>query len=45
MTAADWAVLVPAIVGVLGAGAAWLRAHAVNAKLTAHKQQDHGPRL
>jgi hypothetical protein len=44
VTAADWAVLVPALVGALGAATAWLN-RSVKAKIAAHKQQDHGPRL
>ena len=30
MTAADWGILIPAVVGVLGAAAAWLRAEAAH---------------
>jgi hypothetical protein len=44
VTAADWAVLVPAIVGVLGAAAAWLRAQAAHKKIAADREQ-RGPRL
>lgn len=34
MTAADWSVLIPAIVACLGALAAWLRAEAAHRKAT-----------
>lgn len=36
MTSADWALLVPAVVGVLGAAAAWLRANAAHRALNDH---------
>jgi hypothetical protein len=44
VTAADWAILVPAIVGVLGAAGAWLRAQAAHKKIAADRAQ-RGPRL
>jgi hypothetical protein len=35
VTAADWGLLIPAVVGVLGALAAWLRAQSAHAKINA----------
>jgi hypothetical protein len=35
MTSADWGILIPAVVGVLGAAAAWLRAQAAHARINA----------
>jgi hypothetical protein len=41
MTPADWALLVPAVVGVLGAAAAWLKARAAQISATkAHARLD-----
>ena len=41
MTAADWALLVPAVVGVLGAATAWLKARtAQQSAASAHARLD-----
>jgi hypothetical protein len=35
MTAAEWAILIPAVAGVLGAVASWLRAQAAHTRIDA----------
>jgi hypothetical protein len=44
VTAADWGLLIPAVVGCLGALASWLRAQAAHKQIAAIKQQI-GPKL
>jgi hypothetical protein len=44
VNAAEWGVLVPAVAGVLGAAAAWLRAQAAHTRIDAiEKQQAKQP--
>lgn len=38
MTGADWAILVPAVAGLLTAAAAWIRAEVANRRVQAHEQ-------
>jgi hypothetical protein len=40
MTAAEWAILIPAVAGVLGALAAYLKAQSAHAKIDQHTNQE-----
>lgn len=39
MTSTDWGILIPAVVGVLGALANWLRVRSAHQQIAAIKQQ------
>lgn len=43
MSATDWGILIPAVVGCLGALTAWLRAEAAASALRAHLKDEHAP--